>query len=141
LKNLGPSLDRWRSRWTELVAQNPDRALDLSADRIKPIGYVVMRPPKAYQRWIDRFPAAYRQSVLQTSPASVPATADDPWCLAMLKHYRSLMPMAMEARKPVFALKPADGAIGAHVEAAKNAYADFLSLAHRIANRTGNRLS
>jgi len=53
----------------------------------------------------------------------------------------SLMPMAMEARKPVFSLKPADGAIGAHSQAARNAYTDFLELAQRIANRSGVVLS
>jgi hypothetical protein len=29
------------------------------------------------------------------------------------------MPMAMEARKPIFSLNSADGAIGAHAEAVK----------------------
>jgi len=57
------------------------------------------RPTKAYQRWIDRFPAAYRGSLLDEQ-VSLPEIAEpDPYCLAMLKHYRSLMPMAMEARK------------------------------------------
>lgn len=147
LRNLGPSLDSWRSSWTELLAKNPDPTLDLPPGRIEPLGYVVMqhgmrenRPPKAYQRWIDRFPAAYRESVLHESPVGAPPAGIDPYCLAMLKHYRSLMPMAMEARKPVFALKPADGAIGAHVEAAGNAYDDFLSLADRIAERSGATL-
>ena len=124
--------------------KNPDPLLELPAGQIEPLGYVVMqhgmrenRPPKAYQRWIDRFPGAYRESVLDDmSPCSI-AAASDPYCLAMLKHYRSLMPMAMEARKPVFSLKPADGAIGAHGEAVRNAYTDFLTLAKRIADRSG----
>lgn len=148
LRNLGPSLDSWRTSWTELLAKNPDPALDLPPGRIEPLGYVVMqhgmrenRPPKAYQRWIDRFPAAYRESVLGESPVGAPPAGTDSYCLAMLKHYRSLMPMAMEARKPVFALKPADGAIGAHVEAARNAYDDFLKLARRIAERCGAPLA
>jgi chromosome partitioning protein len=148
LRNLGPSLRSWRTSWTELLAKNPDPALDLPPGRIEPLGYVVMqhgmrenRPPKAYQRWIDRFPSAYRQAVLDESAADGPSADTDPFCLAMLKHYRSLMPMAREARKPVFALKPADGAIGAHVEAARNAYDDFLALARRIAQRCETSLS
>jgi hypothetical protein len=64
----------------------------------------------------------------------------DPHCLAILKHYRSLMPMAMEARKPVFALKPADGAIGAHAAAVSSAHWDFLGLAKRIASGCGVEL-
>ncbi len=40
--------------------------------------------------------------------------------------------MAMEAHKPVFALKPSDGAIGAHGEAVRLAYKDFKALADKI---------
>lgn len=144
LRNLGPSLRTWRASWTELRGKSPDPGLDLPAGKIEPLGYVVMqhgmrenRPPKAYQRWIDRFPAAYRESVLDETTSSTISADEDPYCLAMLKHYRSLMPMAMEARKPVFVLKPADGAIGAHGEAVRNAYGDFLRLAQRIAERCG----
>lgn len=144
LRNLGPSLQSWRSSWAELLTKNPDPDLDLPPGRIEPIGYIVMqhgmrenRPPKAYQRWIERFPGAYRDFVIGSSADVVPSAAEDPYCLAMLKHYRSLMPMAMEARKPVFMLKPADGAIGAHSEATRNAYLDFLQLADRIADRCG----
>jgi cellulose biosynthesis protein BcsQ len=144
LRNLGPSLQAWRKSWAELIRKSPDPQLELPPGRIEPLGYVVMqhgmrenRPPKAYQRWIDRFPEAYRESVLEGKVTRAGSSEEDPYCLAMLKHYRSLMPMAMEARKPVFFLKPADGAIGAHVEAAKNAYGDFLTLARRIAEGCG----
>jgi cellulose biosynthesis protein BcsQ len=147
LRNLGPSLRSWRQSWAELIPKSPDPQLELPAGRIEPLGYVVMqhgmrenRPPKAYQRWIDRFPAVYRDSVLDEDGTTAPNADGDPYCLAMLKHYRSLMPMAMEARKPVFFLKPADGAIGAHVEAVRNAYNDFLTLARRIAQRCGTSL-
>jgi cellulose biosynthesis protein BcsQ len=145
LRNLGPKLREWRASWQELRTKSPDPSMDLPAGRIEAIGYVVMqhgmrenRPPKAYQRWIDRFPAAYREAVLG-QVADGPATAaTDNYCLSMLKHYRSLMPMAMEARKPVFSLKPADGAIGAHGEAVRNAYSDFKQLAERIDERCGD---
>ena len=147
LRNLGPSLAAWRATWTELMAKSPDPAMELPSGQIVPLGYVVMqhgmrenRPPQAYQRWIDRFPVAYREYVLEEQNPDEVAAASDPYCLAMLKHYRSLMPMAMEARKAVFALKPADGAIGAHSEAVRNAYRDFLTLARRIADRAGAAL-
>ena len=144
LRNLGPALRSWRESWRELLTKNPDPSLDLPAGEILPLGYVVMqhgmrenRPPKAYLRWIERFPVAYRESVLAEPVDAVMEAAYDPFCLAMLKHYRSLMPMAMEARKPVFALKPADGAIGAHNEAVRRAYEDFQKLAARIVQRSG----
>ena len=60
---------------------------------------------------------------------------DDPHCLGLLKHYHSLMPMSHEARKPVFHLTSADGAIGAHQQAVTRAYDDFERLARRIDER------
>jgi hypothetical protein len=45
------------------------------------------------------------------------------------------MQMAMEVRKPVFSLKPADGAIGAHGEAVRKAHEDFAALASRLEDR------
>jgi hypothetical protein len=45
------------------------------------------------------------------------------------------MPLAQEARKPMFELKPADGAIGGHVQAVQDCYRDFRDLARAIAKR------
>jgi chromosome partitioning protein len=60
---------------------------------------------------------------------------NDPHKLALLKHYQSLMSMAQEARKPMFHLKPADGAIGSHFQSAQEAYKDFRALAGVIRER------
>jgi len=57
---------------------------------------------------------------------------NDAFCLAQLKHYPSLIPMAMEVRKPIFQLKPADGAIGAHLGAVKQSFNDFENLTNRM---------
>ena len=149
LQNLGPTLRQWRSEWQERLTKAPDPELSLPKAEITPLGYIVMqhgmrdsRPVKAYERWKRRIPAKYRVSVLgEAEPQSPPAAANDPYCLAMLKHYRSLMPLAMEAHKPMFHLKPADGAIGAHVSAVRDCYNDFLTLARKIASQVGIHLS
>jgi len=60
---------------------------------------------------------------------------NDENCLALLKHYHSLIPMAMEVRKPIFLLKPADGAIGAHYQAVQRSYQDFKQLTKRIISK------
>jgi hypothetical protein len=111
---------------------------------MQPIGYIVMqhglrdsRPVQAYKRWMDRIPTVYREAVLDDPSQTSPAVDRDPYCLSLLKHYRSLMPMAMEARKPIFFLKSADGAIGAHIEAVKSCYGDFQRLAARIVGKAG----
>ncbi|MHB0874863.1 MAG: ParA family protein [Anaerolineae bacterium] len=144
LRNLGPTLRGWRGSWRDRLARGPDPELDLPSGTMDPLGYVVLqhavrldRPARAYGRWMDRIPGEYRRSVLAEFTPDVPTVADDPHCLAMIKHYRSLMPLAMEARKPMFALRPADGAIGAHMAAVQECYSDFQSLAVRIAERAG----
>jgi chromosome partitioning protein len=144
LRNLGPRLNEWRTAWKELREKNPEPSLPLPAGEIQPIGYVVLqhavrvdRPVKAYLRWMERIPREYRRSVLGASSAGTNQVSEDENCLALLKHYRSLVPLAMEARKPMFFLKPADGAIGAHVDAVRDCYDDFKSLARKILDRCG----
>jgi cellulose biosynthesis protein BcsQ len=140
LRSLGPALASWRKCWETLAAGS---SLELPEGRIDPLGYVVTQPgtrAEAYRRWVEQLPIIYRESVLQQPASYFPSAALDPSCLAVLKHYRSLMPMAMEARKPVFFLKPADGAIGAHIDAVRSAYRDFYVLATEIAARTGAAL-
>lgn len=143
LKNLGPTLHEWRHVWSDLLSKAP-ADLSLPSGSMQPIGYIVMqhgildsRPVKAYKRWMDRIPGVYRESVLREKNEILPSVAQDPYCQSLLKHYRSLMPMAMEARKPIFFLKSADGAIGAHAEAVKSCYADFSKLASKIAAHAG----
>ena len=144
LKNLGPTVNEWREVWKELLKKAP-ADVPMPKGAMQPIGYIVMqhgilnsRPVKAYQRWLDKIPYTYRESVLIEFPTSnVPAVNDDPYMLALLKHYRSLMPMAMEANKPIFFLKSADGAIGSHQEAVTSCYTDFKRLASKIAANAG----
>ena len=143
LKNLGPTLREWRAVWADLLTKSPND-LPMPKGTMQPIGYIVMqhgildtRPVKAYKRWMDRIPNIYREAVLDEQVTTTPSVANDPYCLALLKHYRSLMPMAMEARKPIFFLKSADGAIGAHIEAVRSCYSDFQKLAGKIAEKTG----
>ena len=109
-----------------------------------PIGYVVMqhavrlnRPVKAYERWMERIPDAYGDFVMDRKSPLSPFIEDDIHCLATLKHFRSLMPLAQEARKPMFALRPADGALGGHANAVQACYRDFRALARKIAERCG----
>lgn len=144
LSNLGPTLRRWREEWHERRPRNPASDLTLPEGRLEPVGYVLLqhavrldRPVQAYERWAARIPNVYRSHVLDKSEAPDMTIATDPYCLALLKYYPSLMPLAQEARKPIFHLKPADGAMGAHAQAVHTAYKDFAALARTIAQRTG----
>lgn len=141
LKNLGPTLRSWRGLWRRRLENWVHPTFDLPKGEMKPFGYIVQqhgvrlsRPVKAYDQWINRMPGVYAHSVLgEVSGAESPAT--DPNCLATMKHYRSLVPMGQEARKPIFLLTPADGAIGSHALAVRDAYDDFKRLAEVLLGR------
>jgi chromosome partitioning protein len=138
LRNLGPTLQTWRGGWTKRKDGRVPSNIAVPSGAMKPIGYVLLnpsvrsnRPVKAYQRWADRIPAVYWSEVLGEQ-APVDTTEADSNQLAMIKHFKSLMPMAQDARKPMFLLKPADGAIGGHATAVQDCYAQFRDLAKRI---------
>lgn len=146
LDNLGPSLREWRKGWKKRLEELPkNEDISVPSGEMQPAGYVVMqhgirdsRPVKAYQRWLNKIPQTYRESVLgETTKGKLPMPENDPYMLALLKHYRSLMPMAMEVNKPIFFLKSADGAIGSHQEAVSSCYTDFKKLASKIAANAG----
>lgn len=143
LKNLGPTLRQWRSLWKKRVGNWKSPEFDLPKGEMKPVGYLCQqhsvrlnRPVKAYDKWVNRIPAVYRESVLNETGKKL-RLEDDPLCLATIKHYRSLIPMAQEFRKPVFKLTPADGAIGSHANAVQEAFKDFIALEKKISALVG----
>lgn len=144
LRNLGPTLRAWREGWETRTKQGkiPNNLLPLPSGTMQPLGYVVLnpsvrsnRPVKAYKRWADRLPADYAEHVLGKKKGKL--EDKDPHCLAMIKHFRSLMSLAQDARKPMFLLKPADGAIGGHATAVQDCHVQFEDLAERIAEGAG----
>jgi cellulose biosynthesis protein BcsQ len=141
LKNLGPTLRKWRSTWAAALPQAPRALGEMPQGGMNPVGYVLMqhaerlgRPTKAYTKWQARLPAAYHNSVLGNTDAP---EENDGNLIHRIKHYRSLMPMAMEARKPMFNLSNADGAIGAHQTNVQQCHDDFSALVKAIAERIG----
>ena len=135
LESVGPALRDWRQGWQQRINKKPDDLeIPLPPGNMQPAGYVIMRhavrlyrPVRAQSRWIEQIPSTYQTSVLGRNAAE-----NDQHCLALFEAYHSLMPMAQEARKPMFRLKPADGAIGAHLAAANECYVDFKNLAQKI---------
>lgn len=147
LRNLGPTLSAWRTDWKKRVAnwEHPD--FDLPEGLMKPEGYILMqhmerlsRAVKAYKKWADRIPSTYRETVTGQPKGLQSSNANDGNCLARLKHYRSLVPMAQEVRKPICHLNSADGAIGNHSQAVRDAWSDFKALAVAIGERLDDDL-
>lgn len=142
LQNVGPRLNLWRTAWQDRRDRSPQLDFSLPRGEMSSLGYIVTRhsvmaggPVKAFQRWINRMPTAYRQSFGVPLPADEIDINSDEHCLGQLKDFRSLAPMAQEAKKPMFLLKPADGAIGGHQGAVRESYANFHGLAEEILGR------
>ncbi len=146
LKNLGPTLRSWKSLWSKRMdnwKENKEGShyedLSLPEGKMQPIGYVCQqhgvrldRPVKAYEKWVNRIPQVYREAVLEEAGSASMKPMDDSYCLATIKHYRSLIPLGQEYRKPIFRLTPADGAIGPQANAVRDAKNDFKALAEKI---------
>jgi chromosome partitioning protein len=148
LPNLAKAFSSWQENWKNILTQNMGYVKSLPAGSMQALGYIVCqlpmrldRPINAYNRLIYEIPKVYREAVLNQLGEHNISLEDDPHCLALLRNYQSLMPMAQEAHKPMFHLKPADGAIGAHSRAVKNVYQDFEKLARKIAERTQVKIS
>jgi chromosome partitioning protein len=139
MRNLGSTFAKWRGEWNDRLRLKPKMDIELPAGRMEPLGYIVLqhgvRLDRPNDKWINRIPGDYRKYVLSEPPDDSVSIQNDPHKLALLKHYQSLMSMAQEARKPMFHLKPADGAIGAHLQSAQEAYKDFKTLAGVIRER------
>ena len=154
LKNLGPTLRSWKNLWQKRLDNwntNVEKSgypnFDLPQGKMLTIGYLCQqhgvrldRPVKAYDKWVQRIPAVYREAVLDEDPVDGMKQENDPYCLATIKHYRSLVPMGQEHRKPIFNLTSADGAIGSHANAVTDARKDFKQLAAKIAAQMGMQL-
>ncbi|HET9625518.1 MAG TPA: AAA family ATPase [Kofleriaceae bacterium] len=129
-----PRIEEWRADWADMratheVARQGPEALATSA------GYIVREQPVRVGRssldWSTTIATAYAHASRRAE--------DEVDHLGTLKWYGSVLPMAEEARKPLFHLKPADGALGAHAKVVREFRNNFERIAQRIADTTWKR--
>jgi chromosome partitioning protein len=139
LASWGYVLEGWENEWHNRLDNNPNGGLALPEGTTHPLGYVFMQhsvrldlTASSHENWIRDIPTTYRNVMLRLPREEIVTVHNDEHCLGLVKHYRSLMEMARESRKPIFHLASADGAIGAHLSAALDAGKDFQTLATRI---------
>lgn len=147
MKNIGPTLKEWRDEWLNVrrrhmkgrpQAQQPFR-------RFTPLGYVIQQhmvregmPVAAWRRWADQIPAVFREEVLGEKPLKNQIDTDsDRNCLAQLRHFASLVPLAQVARKPMFDLKQADGISGGQARLVAECRQAFEALTRKILGGMG----
>jgi hypothetical protein len=138
LRNLGPVLRRWRADWQGTALPRVPKTIEAPAGDMRPLGYVVRqssrrldRPVRAYQLWLDRIPGVYATAVLGAE-VGAPTKGHE---IATVRNYRSLMPLAHDARKPMFDLRAADGAIGSTQRYVQVCFSEFRALAEEVLRR------
>lgn len=142
LRVCGSTLRDWRSAWLGRGAGSAEPPAG-SSGAMDPMGYV------AFDRMVRTAPFVlgselrlgelrdiYGPCVLGEAAAAELSEAEG-HRLAILRNHRGLAALAAEARKPFFALLPADGAVGSQQEAVRWSYAEFRALAVVIATRLG----
>jgi len=142
LRYLGPSIRKWRADWHSSLAKNPEPSLVLPKGEMSPAGYVVFQhavrpdgPVQSSAKWMSAIPLAYARFVLGLETTLI--NGEDSNRIAILKHYRGVIPMAQVARKPIFHLNPGDGALSSHMKAVSAAGKEFGELAIGLMARIG----
>lgn len=147
LKSFGAQLKCWHADWEARKNKVPQSLAEedfyIPPGIMKPMGYTIRRyairldlPMRSFEKWIDRMPAAFRELLPSSPPLPPEYTGKDEYCIITLKDYYSLTPMAQDAKKPMFKLKPGEGAIGAHQKMVRACYEDFRHLADEITARS-----
>lgn len=143
MQNTGITLQRWRSEWQQL-----NHIIEaIPPDKMQLLGYVILQPPirlylgtNSYSRWRTQIMTTYHQTLLFESDYQPGLLTDDSHCLSLLNDHFLLQPIAKEASKPLFHLKPADGALGAYDQVVPKVYLEYQQLAQNIAKRVGINL-
>jgi chromosome partitioning protein len=138
LRNLGPSLSRWRESWRSIALKVKDADPSLPSGQMTPAGYVLIQPVMYLGvPTLAPLPGAvdldttYRQYVGAARPL-VTVPGGEACQIGRVRHHRDLVTLAMPTRKPMFALKPADGAVGAYQSSVLQCHEDFRLLAEAV---------
>ncbi|MCK2242239.1 MULTISPECIES: ParA family protein [unclassified Crossiella] len=147
LRSLGASLRNWRATWQQDLLPKVPGDIAAPVGRMHPLGYVLVRsaitridrPSLTYQQRVEALPRIFAEALLD-EPTSEPSTPHE---LATIRNYRTLSLLSQEHRKPMFALLPADGALGSTGVLVRKCYQEFHQLAaellHRLASRTAEQ--
>nr|VFK79118.1 MAG: Cellulose biosynthesis protein BcsQ [Candidatus Kentron sp. SD] len=145
LDNVGSALKAWRKEWREVrkswMEGRPQAKFP--PHDFQPIGYLLQqhlaradRPVMGYAKWAELIPSRYREHMLSESPSDETTHIEsDRHCIATIKHFSSIVPIAKMARKPLFDLKQADGIGGGQSKLVIESRKSFEALSRKIIER------
>jgi chromosome partitioning protein len=142
LATMGPAMRDWRRDWKRDVVPHAVSAdLDVPAGEMSALGYVVLqhavrrdRPVTASKQFLAGIPQVYAEALDEGERHS---SGEDPRRLGTLRNFGSLIALAREARKPIFDLRAADGALGSTARLAQISFSEFSALADTLLARIG----
>ena len=143
-QNIGRVFADWIENYQYAKNRIRDMDFELPNGTPKFSGYILQqfnvyrtRKTKAYQNWGDLIPQYIYDYVI--SPLSVDRLLSynlvidrSDFKIADFKNYHSLIPLAQEARKPVFELNSKDGVIGGHYQYVQNCDNEFNHIANEL---------
>ncbi|MGQ4583325.1 AAA family ATPase [Lysobacter sp. F60174L2] len=152
LQNIQVAIQGWMkgiTRGLEVYEEENDEPFTLEDDialgerGIKFLGYVTQQytaktvggkkqPVKSFERIIKRIGPAIERSLIK--PLNEGAILN--YKLGEIPYFQSLVPMSQTSAKPIFALKSADGIVGAHFDKVK----EFKLVIGEIADNVQNNL-
>lgn len=145
LRNIGPTLREWRTDWQTVLTQVRRRPVPIAwpEREFAPLGYIVQqhlarsdRPVSGYRKWAEQVPNEFHRFVLDEPSMTAPLPMEcDSYCLATLKHFASLVPIAQAKRKPMFDLRQADGIGGGQLLSVRRCREEFQRLVEAIVRR------
>jgi len=144
MRNVGPVLRDWREDWSVVRERHMGERVQakLPPHSFTPVGYVVQQhlarndqAVKGYAKWAEAIPATFRKEVLGLEGEGSVSVEADSHCLASIRHFASLVPIAQQARKPMFDLKQSDGIGGGQIQAVARCRGEFEQLVHKIVDR------
>lgn len=131
IKNIGDRVKLWQDEKQQLLAPYTQKYDSFS----EWLGYVHVQhairenlPPSPSADWGFQAPYCYQRYIMNLpQPSQTPM-----FLLAKVRYYYGLHMMSREFRKPIFLLKPADGAIGTHINTVRHAYKEYKMLTEDI---------
>jgi chromosome partitioning protein len=146
MRNVGPRLREWRADWVTVRDRHMEGRAQaaLPPHDFWPVGYLVQQhlarkdqAVKGYAKWAEAIPATFREVVLDQRVDTTLTVEDDPLCLASIRHFASLVPIAQQARKPMFDLKQSDGIGGGQIQSVARCRREFEALVGKLFDRIG----
>ena len=146
-QNIGRVFAQWIDDYNFAKQRARVNNFDIPKGEPKFSGYILQqfnvyrqRKTKAYQNWSNQIPAYIQQYLIEPliserlSPLDLVIGGVD-YKIADFRNYHSLIPLAQEAKKPVFELTSNDGVIGAHYQYVKECLDEFVEIAHIVVDR------